>query len=106
MGRSFASGKHAIAECDRCGFRYKLKKLKQLTIKTKKVNILVCPECFETKHPQLEPITVQFEPQALHEPRTDRTEPIEILIGQKVFPSINKTILQGITFIGTVTVTT
>ena len=35
MGRAYASGKHAIAECDRCGFRYKLKQLKQLTIKTK-----------------------------------------------------------------------
>jgi hypothetical protein len=72
MGRSFASGKHAIAECDRCGFRYKLKKLKQLTIKTKKVNILVCPECFEKDQPQLQvgmkPID---DPQALRNPRPD-----------------------------------
>ena len=72
MSSRFASGKHAIAECDRCGFRYKLKRLKQLTIKTKKVNILVCPECFEKDQPQLQvgmkPID---DPQALRNPRPD-----------------------------------
>jgi len=72
MGRAYASGKHAIAECDRCGFRYKLKQLRQLTIKTKKVNILVCPECFEQDQPQLQvgmkPID---DPQALRNPRPD-----------------------------------
>ena len=31
MGSPFARGKRAIAECDRCGFRYKLKELKSLT---------------------------------------------------------------------------
>ena len=97
----FARGTYALGICDRCGQQYDYVELQK-----EWNNLKVCPECFETKHPQLEPITVQFEPQALHEPRTDRTEPIEILIGQKVFPSINKTILQGITFIGTVTVTT
>ena len=45
MANKFASGKNAIAECDRCGFQYKLKQLKELTIKTKNVNILVCPTC-------------------------------------------------------------
>jgi hypothetical protein len=68
----FASGKHAIAECDRCGFRFKLKQLKQLTIKTKNVNILVCPECWETDQPQLQlgmyPVD---DPQALRNPRPD-----------------------------------
>ena len=34
MTAAFARGKKAIAECDRCGFRYKLKELKELTIKT------------------------------------------------------------------------
>jgi len=74
MGRAYASGKHAIAECDRCGFRYKLKQLKQLTIKTKKVNIRVCPECFEKDQPQLQvgmkPID---DPQALRNPRPDQS---------------------------------
>ena len=46
MPNRFASGKRAIAQCDRCGFRYKLKQLKKLVIKTKNVNILVCPSCW------------------------------------------------------------
>lgn len=72
MGNKFASGKNAISECDRCGFRYKLKQLKRLIIKTKNVNILVCPECWEPDQPQLQlgmyPID---DPQALRNPRPD-----------------------------------
>jgi hypothetical protein len=71
-GSRFASGKHAIAECDRCGFRYKLKQLKSLVIKTKQVNILVCPECWEPDQPQLQlgmyPVN---DPQAIRNPRPD-----------------------------------
>lgn len=72
MPNRFASGKSAIAECDRCGQRYKLKQLKTLTIKTKTVNILVCPECWEPDQPQLSlgmyPVD---DPQALRNPRPD-----------------------------------
>jgi len=72
MPNRFASGKHAIAECDRCGFRYKLRQLKPLTIKTKNTNILVCPECWEPDQPQLQlgmyPVD---DPQALRNPRPD-----------------------------------
>ena len=72
MGNRFASGKNAISECDRCGFRFKLKQLKRLIIKTKNVNILVCPECWEPDQPQLQlgmyPID---DPQALRNPRPD-----------------------------------
>jgi hypothetical protein len=72
MSNRFTSGKHAIAQCDRCGQRYKLKQLKSLTIKTKQVNILVCPTCWEPDHPQLRlgmyPIS---DPQAVRNPRPD-----------------------------------
>jgi hypothetical protein len=72
MPSKFASGKWAIAECDRCAFRYKLKELKQLVIKTKNVNILVCPECWEPDQPQLQlglyPVN---DPQAIRNPRPD-----------------------------------
>lgn len=72
MANQFASGKHAIAACDRCGFRYKLKELRQLVIKTKKVNLLVCKCCWEEDHPQLQlgmyPIS---DPQAVRNPRQD-----------------------------------
>jgi len=73
-GPKFASGKKAIAECDRCGFRYKLKELKKLVIKTKNINLLVCPTCFEPDQPQLQlgmyPV---YDPQALENPRRDNS---------------------------------
>jgi hypothetical protein len=72
MGNRFASGKNSIAECDRCGFRYKLKELKKLTIKTKQVQIKVCKSCWEPDQPQLQlgmyPVD---DPQAVREPRPD-----------------------------------
>lgn len=72
MPNKYSSGKNSIAQCDRCGFRFKLKKLKSLTIKTKNVNILVCPECWEADHPQLKlgmyPVN---DPQAVRNPRPD-----------------------------------
>lgn len=72
MSSKYASGKNAIASCDRCGFRYKLKQLKSLVIKTKNVNILVCPTCWEPDQPQLQlgmyPVN---DPQALRNPRPE-----------------------------------
>lgn len=72
MPSKYASGKHSIAECDRCGFRYMLKELKTLTIKTKNVKIKVCPTCWEPDQPQLSlgmyPVN---DPQAVREPRPD-----------------------------------
>lgn len=74
MPSKFASGKKAIAECDRCSFRYKLKELRRLVIKTKNVNILVCKTCWEPDHPQLQlgmyPVN---DPQALRNPRRDNS---------------------------------
>jgi hypothetical protein len=45
-----ATGKFARAYCDRCGFDYPL-----LSLKKEWNNLRVCSECFEPKHPQLEP---------------------------------------------------
>lgn len=74
MSNRFASGKRAISQCDRCGFRFKLQKLRSLVVKTKNVNILVCPECWEEDHPQLQlgmyPVD---DPQALRNPRPDNS---------------------------------
>lgn len=74
MTTMFASGRFAIAECDRCAFRFKLKDLKKLTIKTKNVSIKVCPECWEMDQPQLQlgmyPVN---DPQAVREPRRDNS---------------------------------
>lgn len=72
MPNKYSSGKNAIAQCDRCNFRFKLKQLKRLVIKTKNVNILVCPECWEPDQPQLSlglyPVN---DPQAVRNPRPD-----------------------------------
>jgi hypothetical protein len=72
MPTPFASGKHSIAECDRCGFQYKLSELKELVIKTQNVNILVCDECWEPDQPQLSLGMYPVEdPQAVRNPRPD-----------------------------------
>ena len=72
MPSKYASAKNSIAQCDRCGFRFKLTQLKRLVIKTKNVNILVCPECWEPDQPQLSlglyPVN---DPQAVRNPRPD-----------------------------------
>ena len=74
MPSKYASGKYAIAECDRCGQRFKLKVLKTEIIKLKNYNLLVCPECWDPDHPQLQlgmyPVD---DPQALRNPRPDRS---------------------------------
>lgn len=72
MATKYAVGRHAISECDRCSFRYPLKMLRKLTIKTKQVNIKVCPSCWEPDQPQLSlGLYPVFDPQALREPRPD-----------------------------------
>jgi hypothetical protein len=74
MGNRFASGKRAIAECDRCGQQYKLKQLKKEIIKLKEYNLLVCPECWDPDQPQLQLGMFPVEdPQGLRNPRNDTT---------------------------------
>jgi hypothetical protein len=72
MPNKFASGKYAIAQCDRCDQRYKLKELRTQTVKTKPFKIKVCKSCWDPDHPQLQlgmyPVN---DPQAVREPRPD-----------------------------------
>lgn len=63
---AYAVGKFALAHCDRCGFRYKL-----LELQKEWNGLKVCKECFEIKHPQLEPVPAVIDPEALYEPRPD-----------------------------------
>jgi hypothetical protein len=74
MANRFASGKWAIAQCDRCDQRFKLKALKREIIKTKNYELLVCPECWDPDQPQLQlgmyPVD---DPQGLRSPRPDRS---------------------------------
>jgi len=71
MGK-FASTKIAVGICDRCGFRYPIRTMRTLVVKTKSTNMLVCSECWEEDHPQLlvgmYPVS---DPQALRVSRPD-----------------------------------
>jgi len=72
MANKYSSGKYSIAECDRCGQRYKLKELKREIIKTKLYNIKVCPTCWDPDQPQLSlGLYPVYDPQAVREPRPD-----------------------------------
>ena len=72
MPSKYSSGKFSIAECDRCGPRYKLKELQKQVLKTKIYKIKVCPTCWDPDQPQLQlgmyPVS---DPQAVREPRPD-----------------------------------
>ena len=74
MGNRFTSGKNSIAECDRCGQRFKLTALRSETVKTKIREIRVCHECWDPDHPQLMlgmyPVG---DPQGVRDPRPDRS---------------------------------
>lgn len=66
----FASGKDAWGYSDRSGFRYRL-----VDMVTEWNGLKVGRDEYEPKHPQLEPISVGPDPQAIHDPRPDqRTE--------------------------------
>ena len=72
MPSKYASGKHSIAECDRCGQRYMLKELQIQILKTKPYQVKVCPSCWDPDQPQLSlglyPVN---DPQAVRDPRPD-----------------------------------
>ena len=72
---TFANGKFALAICDRCGQQYKYLELKQ-----EWNGLFTCPECFEPKHPQLDPHYHPADAIALHDPRPARQEPVTVYV--------------------------
>ena len=68
---AFASGKYAIAICDRCGFQYPYNQLRFEISDQKRTGFRVCPECLDEDQPQLQlgqyPVN---DPQALRNART------------------------------------
>ena len=75
MADRFASGKIALAICDRCGLTYDLHDLKEEVVKGNYINLKVCPSCFDPDHPQLHLGELPVDdPQALRDPRVDTGE--------------------------------
>lgn len=97
----YAVGKKSLAICDRCGQQYPY-----LTMRKEWTGLKVCTECFEVKHPQLEPDPPPYEPQALYEPRPARVEPQTVVVGQTVFPPPANLSTQAVAAVGSVEVVT
>jgi len=98
---TFANGKFALAICDRCGQQYKYLELKQ-----EWNGLFTCPECFEPKHPQLDPPYHPADAVALHDPRPARQEPVTVFVGAPGDSSFESDGMQPVTqtkklFIGT-----
>jgi len=76
MATRFASEKKSHGFCDRCAFRYPLKKLKQYVVLGKIINQRVCPSCWEPDNIRnwlavLAAPKIANDPQALRNPRPD-----------------------------------
>ena len=72
----FASGKYALAICDRCGQQYKF-----LQLKKEWNGLEVCPECYEPKHPQLEPPYSSADAEAIENPRPKKPQAVVVVAG-------------------------
>lgn len=73
---TFATGKYALAICDRCGQQYKFEQMR------KEWNgLYTCTECFEVKHPQLISSHHDADPEALPWTRPARQEPVTVFVG-------------------------
>jgi hypothetical protein len=76
MANRFASEKKSHGFCDKCAFRYPLKKLRPYVVLGKIINQRVCPTCHDPDHPQLWVGIIgsrkaSDDPQALRNPRPD-----------------------------------
>jgi len=73
---AYATGKFSYGLCDYCGQRYEYNVLRKNWRGYK-----VCPEDYEPKEPQLEPLKFNGDAVALYEPRPDRVEPVTVYVG-------------------------
>jgi hypothetical protein len=80
----FASNKNALGISDRSGAAYRLKNMRK-----EWTGMLVGKDEWESKHPQLMVVSHKADPQALQDPRPDRTEPpVEVLLPFNPFRSV------------------
>ena len=97
----FASGKNSWAISDRSGFRYPYRVMKR-----EWNGLLVGPDEYEPKHPQLGPFRKVVDPQALQNARPDRVEPLDVYVGVPLVESPNLRPVQAFGKVGQVTVVT
>ena len=72
MSNRFATNNKALAECDICGFRYKLRELRDLIVRGNNTNLKACIECWGPDHPQnRQGMFPVHDPQAIRDPRPD-----------------------------------
>lgn len=91
---AYASGKDAWGISDRSGRRYRLRKMKK-----EWTGLLVGPDEYDPKHPQLLPIKVGPDPQALRDSRPDKPEPLRVYVG---LPTIESPRLERPRMVGRV----
>lgn len=77
---AYASGKYSLALCDYCGQRYSYN-----TLRKNWEGYMVCPDDYEPKEPQLEPLRYRGDAIALRNPRPDRIEPMDVYVGAPGF---------------------
>jgi hypothetical protein len=100
MGK-YASGKRAYAISDRSGQRYPYRLMR------KEWNgLLVGPDEYDPKQPQLGPFNSVVDPEALQNARPDRVEPLLVFVGVPTVEEPDPPILVGFGQTGQVTVTT
>jgi hypothetical protein len=97
----FASGKDSWAISDRSGFRYPYKVMKR-----EWNGLLVGPDEYEPKHPQLGPFRKVVDPEALENARPDRVEPLDVFVGVPLVEAPNLRPVQAFGKVGQVTVVT
>ena len=108
---TYATGKYSIAICDYCGFQYPYQ-----TLRKNWKGFMVCPEDYEPKSPQIEPLTYRGDAIALRDPRVDRGQSLTVIVndvgGDTPFETIPGSMqpapatiaVQGVGQIGSVTV--
>ena len=75
------AGKYAYGICDISGFRYKLKDMKKTWD-----GLLVGPDQWSPKHPQLDPKPHRADPIALYNSRPQRSAPVVVDLDPALWP--------------------
>ena len=107
---TFSVGKYSQAICDRCGYQYDY-----LELQKEWNGLFVCHECYESKHPQLDPPYSRPDPEALKNAKPARNEPVIVFVGDSgdssfesngMQPSNNIKKLEAGFLVGSVTIST